>query len=305
MRKSCVWLVMAAVLLACGGAFAMEMTPPVFEWERDLHKHWQLNESGLPVNSGEHTLDDAFVCTVCGSEIWDFGDGSGDVNNYDTLGNLLHYTGFGADGAILNDSRHRLTYNEDGIVVLDQEFIGGVLYGEYVYTADADGNQIPVTQTAYNEDGTVSTNWYDEYGNCVRAAIFDAEGKLDSEMLMEYAVSDEGWHYEAKTTVRFAQGECFYSEQNQYGDKIRAINTDADGTKWLDRVYEFEYADGMKRHMQAFENGVLVAETFYDEEGCNSKDIEYMEDGSCIVYTYDENGDTVETVYDAAGNLME
>lgn len=312
MKKCFVWILMVSLLFTCGAAFAeapvypgADLAAPVFEWERDLYTHWQLDESGQAVNTAEHTLDDMGFCAVCGSEVWDYGDGAGDVNNYDEYGNLLHYTGFEADGVIFNDARHILTYDENGVLVRDLEFIGGVLFGEYIYTADADGNQIPVKQSAWYDDGTSAVNEYDQHGNCVRSASYEADGSLSAETLMEYALDEDGWYYECKNTVRFADGETFCSEYNQYGDEIRSVNTHADGTVWLDRTYEFEYADGVKQHKQAFENGKLVVETFYDEDGCDLRDIEYLEDGSSIVYTYDENGDTIENHYDAAGNPVE
>lgn len=305
MKKCLTWLVLISVLLVCSMAAAEERIPPVFAWERDLHTHWQLDAAKQPIHTAEHTLDDMMVCTVCGSEIWDFGDGSGDVNNYDEQGNLLRYTSFAADGTIISEISHHLTYDENGVLVLDLEFVDGVFLTEYVYQADADGNAIPVTQTAYFDDGTVSVNEYDEYGNCVRSASYEADGSLSAETLTEYAMGDDGWYHEYRIMTRFADGATFFKERNQYGDATRTINTEADGTVWLDHVYEYEYADGVKLWSKTYSNGVLVAENFYDAEGCNTKDIEYLEDGSCIVYTYDENGDTTETVYDAAGNPVE
>lgn len=139
----------------------------------------------------------------------------------------------------------------------------------------------------------------------MRSANFAADGSLIVETLSEYALGDYGWYYECKTTTRFPDGESFYNEYNQYGDATRTINIHADSTVWLDRVYEYEYAHGVKRRMKAYEDGVLVAEKFYDEEGCNAKDVECLKDGSYIVFTYDEDGNTIETVYDAAGNLVE
>ncbi len=303
-KKYVALCLMVFVLLA--SSFAEELVVPVFEWERDLYTHWQLDENSHPVNAGEHTLDDAMFCTVCGSEIWDYGDGSGSgsVNNYDEQGNLVHYTDF-AEGVIENDSRHILTYDENGVLILDLEFIGGVFFGEYTYAADENGNAVPVKTTVWYDDGTSAENEYDQYGNCVRSASYEADGSLVSETLMEYAMNEYGWYYECKTLARFTSGATFYSEYNQYGDEIRSINTNDDGTVWLDRVYEYKYAGSTKVWSGSYAAGMLVAETFYDADGCNAKDVEYNEDGSCIVYTYDEDGNTIETVYDAAGNPVE
>ena len=311
MKKCFAWILMVSLLFACGAAFAeapaypgAELVAPVFAWERDLYTHWQLDEGGQAVNSAEHTLDDMGLCSVCGSEVWDYGDNCGSVSNYDEQGNLLHCTDF-EEGVIVSDIRHSLTYDENGVLVQDLEFVGGVLFGEYIYTVDADGWQIPVKESAWYDDGTSSVNEYDQHGNCVRAASYEADGSLSAETLMEYALNEDGRFYECKNTTRFADGAAFCSEYNQYGDEVRTIYTYADGTVWLDRVHEYVYAFGTCLQSRTYENGKLIAESLYNVEGDNVQDTEYLEDGSYIVYTYDENGDTIEAHYDAAGNPVE
>lgn len=224
MKKFFVWILMVSLLLVCAAAFAeapvypgADMAAPVYEWERDLYNHWQLDANGQPVNTAVHTLDDAMICTVCGSEVFDYGDGtgSGSVSNYDAHGNLLHYTGI-EEGVAVNESRHILTYDENGVLVRDLEFIGGVLFSECIYAADAEGNAVPVTQTVWYDDGTSAMNEYDQNGNCVRSTSFESDGSLDVETLTEYAMSEDGWFYECKTLTRFASGATFYSEYNQY-----------------------------------------------------------------------------------------
>ena len=310
MKKCFAWILMVSLLLTCAAAFAEAPVypaavpaAPVFAWECDLSTHWQLDGNGQPVNAAEHTLDEMDFCTVCGGEVWDYGDDSGCVSLYDEQGNLLHYVGI-EEGVITYDSRHILTYDENGVLVQDLEFIGGVLYGEYVYAVDEEGSQIPVQQSFWNDDGTSSVNEYDQYGNCVRSASYEADGSLSAETLTEYALADDGWYYECKVLNRFPEGATLYSEYNQYGDEIRTINTHEDGTVWLNTLTMYEYVDGVKAWARTYDC-VLVAESFYDEDGCNTKDIEYLEDGACIVYTYDENGDATEAHYDAAGNPVE
>jgi len=281
------------ILLFLWTAVSLAETPamPVFEWERNITHHWQLDEQGHAIRKEAHQLDDLLLCAVCGSEVWDYGDGSGDVNNYDEKGNLLRYTNFDAEGIILYDSVHALTYDENGVLAKDLEYIDGLFFGEYIYTADAEGNPLPVTHAYYYDDGTGIKSWFDENGNEIRIINYDETGAVISEMLREYARDEDGWYYEAKTTMRFAEGEEFYTEYNAYGDETRKIYSEADGTVWLDQVYEYEYAQGVKKWCKAYEGGRLVLESVYDESGRHVMDIEYQEDGSFTEIFYDEEDD--------------
>ena len=292
-----------ALMLAFSCAFAEEL--PVFEWERDGENHWQLDAAGGIVNQGAHEIGEGdWLCAVCGCELLDWGDGTVDVTDYDEYGNILRYTTY-ADGEKTYESIHVLTCNEYGLVLKDVEYIDGVLYGESVYTMSEEGEQIPVSQTAWNDDGTTSINEYDAYGNCVRSVIFDAEGAVDTETLSEYALSDSGWYYECKTTTSFASGEVFYEETNQYGDPVCTRNTDSDGTAWADWRYEYEYKDEVKVWSKQYTGEMLIAEEFFNEEGTCVREVEYLEDGSKDVTLYQENGDTESiTTYAADGSVI-
>lgn len=297
MRKIIALLV---VLLLAVPAMAEEGLP-VFEWQRDLVNHWKVDKAGEMQAFGTHVLDDELVCSVCGSQVSAWDDGSGDVYDYDAMGNLLRYTGFDETGAKTTESTHALTCNEDGVLLLDLEYVDGVFYGEYVYRADEDGWPVPVRQTCYDADGSVSVNEYDEAGNLVRASVCDAEGALIVEILSEYEMDASGWYYEAKSLTRFTSGESFYSERNSYGDETRSLNKNADGVVWSDTVCEYEYVDGVLRWKKQYSFGVLSLEAEYDDQGNLVKETEYPGDGSYIVYSYDEDGECTEQIFDATG----
>ena len=305
MMKKTIARLLAIGLLLASAAVAQEAALPAFEWERDMVNHWKLEADGQRIDMEAHVFDDAMLCTVCNSEVWDYGDGSGCVNNYDEQGNLLHYTDFDVDGAILNEIRHSLTYDENGVLVLDLEFIGETLYLENIYRADADGCSVPVKTTCFNDDGTLSVNEYDENGNCIRTYIQHEDGTIGSQTLTEYEPGDDGWYYEAKVTDRFDTGEVICAIKNQYGDTISYVYTEADGSVSMNITDEFEYVDGVRRYNRTYSFGVLVSESFYDEEGCNIRDIDYEEDGTYHVTTYDENDEPVTVTYNAAGEIVE
>lgn len=301
MKRFAVLLLMA--MLFSAGCAAEEMLP-VFTWQRDLVNHWQLNEDGEATGLAPHTLDDALVCTECGSEIYVWDD-SGDIHDYDEMGNLLRSTSFDENGEVVTEILHQLTYSEDGVLLLDLEYVDGVFCGEYVYRADDDGMSIPVRQTFYHDDGTFSVNEYDEFGNMVYAVVYEADGTWIVESFSEYEMVEDGWFYEAKSTTRYATGESFHSEHNVYGDVIRHLNAEADGTVWSDTVYEYGYLDGVRQWKKQYSFGKLTFEETYDEAGCLLTEKEYLEDGGYIVWIYDAEGECTETTYDADGNPAE
>lgn len=295
--------ILAALILSLSASGNGPAVLPDDEWQRDLTSHWRLDESGAVTDLAPHTLDDMLLCSVCGSEIIDFGDGSGDVINYDAQDNIVRYTSFQADGSISYESLHQLTYDDNGHLTLDVEYVNGVLACETSYTVDADGfYPLPVKSTYYNDDGSFSVNDYDEHGNVIRSAIMEADGTVSYEAIGEFVLGEEGWYYEARNTASFADGTSFYTEYNQYGDMIRTINKEPDGTIWADDVYEYEYTEeGIRKGCKQYSFGVLVMESFCNSDGYIVKEIEYLEDGSTIVYEYDEEGNATETHYDAAG----
>ena len=174
-------LILLAALLTAAFATAEEPAMPTFQWQRDAQKHWQTS----PADAQPHTLDELSVCTVCGCELLDWGDGSVDVYDYDEYGNCTRYTCIDSDGVITLEIVHALTY-ENGLLVMDREFYDGVFLCETIYA----GDHIPVKMTTWNDDGTISINEYDEHGNCVHAYILAADGTVDFETISEFVETE-------------------------------------------------------------------------------------------------------------------
>jgi len=303
MKKLIAWFLVSLVLLCAACAEAPVL--PVFEWEHNGQDHWQLDASGAVINQGAHQLEDGWLCSICGGEVLDWGDGTFDVTDYDAYGNMLRISSYDEAGELTYQNLHVLTCNEDGIVLKDVEYIDGILYGESIYTVSADGEQIPVIATVWNDDGTTSINKYDEQGNCVFAAVYEENGELLFETISEFALADDGRYYECSTTSRYASGETFYQESNQYGDPLRTLNTSDDGTPWADYTYEYEYKNGSKVWSRQYTSGVLSWEEYFDDEGNCVKDIEYLEDGSSIVTLFNALGDaTTSTSYAPDGSIL-
>ncbi|MBE5810055.1 MAG: hypothetical protein E7318_03870 [Clostridiales bacterium] len=288
-------VILLATLLVFALATAEEPVMPEFQWQRDAQNHWQ----GSPADAQAHSLDDNWICSICGCEVLAWDDGSADLYDYDEYGNPTRYTCINSDGAIILEIVHALTY-ENGVLVRDHEFYDGVFLCETIYA----GDHIPVKQTVWNDDGSTSINEYDENGNCVHAYILDADGMMSFETISEFTETEDGWYTEVKTTSRFADGTCFQSEYNLFGDPIRTVNTEADGTIWSDTVYEYEYDGINKVWCKQYSFGRLAMESWY-QDGQLITETEYPEEGGKYIYEYNDNGDiTLITSYAADGTLL-
>ena len=267
---------------------------PVFEWERDALNHWQLQKDGTKTAVQAHEVDeDTMICSVCGTEVWLFEDGSADLNNYNGQGELVRYTSFDEAGEITNDGAYIFVLAEDGGKMHEYQFGNGRFVAQTAYAMGEDGANHPAWSETYYDDGTWARNEYDAYGNCIKAYTYDVNNATDSETTTEYALNEDGWFYEAKSTTNM-DGAIFISEYNAYGDKTYSyISDSAEGTVFeTRRVYE--YKRGQRVYCKQYERDVLVMEIFYNEDGSTAKEIEYLEDGTTVVYEYDENGDLIE-----------
>lgn len=276
---------------------------PVFLWERSGAEHWKQSASGEKTDVGAHTFDGA-NCTVCGSEVWRFDDGSADVSDYNDHGDLTRYTSFDGSGKVIIEICYAYEYDAEGRMLLSREFTGDVLTGEVTYTVNDSGETIPVSQVAYYDDDTWAINEYDEHGNLIHTATYETDGTISFEEFSEYALSTEGYYYESSKTSLFADGASFYHEYNEYSDPIRTLNMEADGTVWEDAAYEYQYENGMMLWKKQYSSGVLTQEFFYNEEGLATRETEFFDDGAKMTTEYNAFSDPVIiTFYTADGSV--
>ena len=336
---------MLILLTACGKAPAeapveapVEEAAPAAEevhthtadtWERDFSEHWQICECGEIFNQAAHALGEDLFCTDCGSEVWDYGDGSGCVYNYSEYGDWTRMTDYDADGNVLFEQIFEIEYDAGGSKLLEKIYTDGVLTEDWEYGE----NSVPKKGTFYSDDGTWSVNEYDESGNCVHTVSYTAEDVIEAETFSEYMEDADGWFYESKYTVVFSDGERHVTERNEYGDQTSWSVYLADGT--LDTAFISEHTydeNGNLLWEKTDYNGERVDETVYtyDEDGnllleeltstdgsaylCEYQVIEddWVQcvrevltdvDGTYIVREYDEYEEVISEIrYDAAGN---
>lgn len=279
-------------------------------YERDAKDHWQLCECGEEVNRAAHKLVDV-TCTVCGSEVWTDDDGSANVYNYDTNGDLLRTTSYDAGGNVTCDQTRVYAYDEEGDLTGLTTFENGQLSGETEFAPGSDGLWYEARYTGYHGDGSRFTNEYNETGDRLVFLSYDANGVLQEESRYEYAQTADGETYNSKVSSVFADGSTSVCEYNEQFDILREAICDADGTAISDLRYEYEYDEkGRKKTEKRYQGDILIEEFFYktieDEDGWTNyaeKIIAYIEDGSRHIITTAEDGTETLTIIDADGTV--
>lgn len=292
-KKVSLCLLLLVFMLPCASMAetAVDADIPVFEWERDAKEHWHVLENGEKADAAPHVMQDVF-CEVCDSEIWVFDDGWADVSNYNEYGELTRSTSYDDTGAVSYDCVFAYGYDENGIKLWEKQFENGWFAGEMAYAVNADGENLPIWSVTYYDDGTSGRIEYDGQGNAVKSFTYDADGTVTYESTSEFALGSDGWYYEAKTTA-IMDGTVFTEERNEHGDWTYASIIESDGTVVSETVFEYVYQDGVKASCKQYESGVLTMESYYDEWGRLVKEIEYLEDGSTLVYEFDEEGNLI------------
>lgn len=330
--------ILLAAAAACGDAQDAASTHThviVGGWQMDAEKHWHVCENGENVDEEPHKLEND-VCTVCGSEIFTYEDGSAQLAVYDEQGNCTQLSVYGTDGSV---ERTEYEYNEDGSWMSEKVYTDEVLSAERTYEVDADGLQTPITEILYNEDGSYTGMEYDVFGELVIEVYVDAQGNTEHELRYEHTYDDANhkektmtysdgvlieeteyingtnedgsWSMSAKTTVYHDDGTKTVTDSDEELNWFTEITYDAEGNVTEELRYEYEKnEEGEDIGSKGYRNGDLFQEfaqvTNADGEVTGFMEINYAEDGGKTVCEYDENFEVIkETVYDADGNISD
>lgn len=241
-------------------------------------------------------------------------DGELYITDYNENGDIIHWTGYDADGNVYSES-----WSE--------------------YALDEDGNTYECAHVEiYNGEKVVAQ--YNRYEDITFRQMFDVEGNLTAESTWEYGYNEEGqweWVKEYRSgmliqeitnyavmetedySMRYPETIIDYFED---GTKLVTFNGSngepetetlyhADGTVNTVTRYVYEtFEDGNWKQIQVYENDCLVRDTQYvqDEEfgfSMKSSMTEYHADGTYTVSEFDENEEVIsETTFDANGNAL-
>lgn len=218
---------MAASLTAC----AEKHTHSAEGWELNAREHWQICECGEAINTAAHSLDENSKCSVCGAEIWDFGDFV-DVHTYTQYGDSLRITSYDADGSVASET-----------------------WSEYGFTAD--GESYETKNTMIDADGIKYIGEYNEQRDMTAWFCYDADGNLVTEERYEFEYDTEG-----RKQVKRA-----YVSGTLTQELIYKLVTEEDG--WMNypgTVIDY-HDDGSKTVTEYDENDEIISATTYDAAG--------------------------------------
>ena len=303
---SCVLTLTA--LAACSPAHTHS---PTAQWDRDGKEHWQLCECGEKLEAAAHTLNMDFRCTVCDSEVWDYGEGV-DVYNYGEAGELIRYSSFDDQGTSINDTRWENQYDASSNTLHQFCYENGMLITTDEYTVTSDSQTLLTKSTNYQEDGAYDVTEYNAEGNITSAIGYNADGTVSMEAYSEYAYTADGVIYESKATTTYG-GETYISEYNEHSDIVTRTKYVGDVLEFSER-YEREYnADGDSLWEKIYRDDRLIFEIVgytsnSDEDGYwryPEQSIEYYEDGGKLLSEYGENTHiSKETLFNADGSVF-
>jgi len=312
-------LTAAMLVVALTGCSSGEPAAPVHThaplegWDRNATEHWRNCECGEKLDAAVHTLDDLNVCTICGSEILDWGDGTFNVYDYDETGATIRDSSFSKGGELLMEYVYDREYDAEGNLVTEKVLVDGVLCTEASYTTDENGTW-QTGYTDYYEDGSKDIIEYNVDGEITHSQHLNADGVMELETFTEYAYTDDGEIYGAKNTEVAADGEKWYAEYNQYEDVTLRRNWAPDGTLTYFEEYEYGYNDeGDRTWVKEYRDGRLIYEILgymevYDDYGYSrfpETTVEYYEnDTKLVIVNGVDSEPAIKTWYNAAGEVV-
>lgn len=248
------------------------------------------------------------------------------------------YVSFMPDG-----SKNIFNYNTDGNITETQSYTaeGSVIYEElYEYKTDSNGNQYNSVITQNNfELGTVSVFEMSENGDMIMSVEKDLDGNIiyedryDREYdengnklwekhyvngelvyeVIEYSLSEDGnWAFPKKEIEYTEEGLTKVYDYNEKGELILEKDYDENGNVVYYFVCEYEYDENdVMLSKKTYKNGSLSTEEYFKttEDGWTypeSETVYYPELNVAYKSIYNEFGDqTGRIVYDAEDNIVQ
>lgn len=255
-----------------------------FETERTYDENEQITlvktvrsdgfESTTNFNGGVATTTETFANGLLTFEEERFSDGSRTSTSYyyDANGNLSQTDVFEFDASFLITDRVLTFYNEDGSIW-------------YSFDQDFDANGFLTQETGTYADGEIFGIWYyDQNGLLSRQDVY-FEGSLNYYIEFEYNAD-----FRIVTATDFwPDGELFGIRNYTYNDlgfTETITYSGPDGLVYLTDVFEYDEngfvlkisgfgANGNLSYVLNYEDGVLVSEEIYDENGNLIEVIDY------------------------------
>ena len=284
-------LALMLVLSGCGSENKADL-----EWDRDLYEHWVNGEEGEKLKTGEHTLDDSNVCSVCGSEISAYGEGNAEIYNYlDEEKNYISRITVYENGEAVLEYSGEYKFDENGELVYAAAYVGDRLAEEYFYPE--------FTTIYYNEDGSYDKKILNEAEGISTYSSFDAEGTLIYEY--HYAPKNAEENYRTKSiSFDYEQGVKYVIDYDMNGNPIHHEMYDLEENLLSTLEYQYD-ENGNPTYQASYKDGKILGEMYFiTTENSNgetvnqiSKELYYDENGGYYLYEYDEAGNLINEGY--------
>ena len=272
-------------------------------WTCTTQEHWYTCEDCGEKISEAHTVDEEGFCSGCSHTIFDNGDGTYNIINYDYWGAIAGNVWCEEDGTVLSEMRYECEYDEQGNVLSTKSYSDGVLINETIFEVQKGEdffNHYLTQEISYDDFGKTVTE-YNQYMYETASRIYDPDGNLIAETTYEYEYDDLGnLVYSAgfnNGVMIYESAEMLGPDGSMYTEYIRYYSEGA-LTGEFSHKYDFS-SDGNLLCIWDYVDGVLAAKGMYEP---NADGIYYLAKEIC----YDENGKiTDEYHYDADGNSIE
>ena len=291
-------LAFTLILSGCASGEAAEIN-----WESDLYEHWTLDENGEKARIAEHNFVEDSVCTVCKSEVFDYGDGNGEVYEYIDEGkNLVSSLKVYENGEVVQNITAEYEFDENENLTYYTVSLNGKVVEEYFCTESV--------SVFYEEDGSYFKKFTGEDGTIVNTYYY-ADGTVYSER--SHAFKDNGETYMLQSVdYDFENGIKYVIEYNIYGNVTRHEMYDLEDNLLSTIIYEFD-EEGLPTYQANYEGDMLTIELYYknliDSDGnpftIVVKEVIYKEDGGYFLCEFDDYGIVInEGEFDADGNKI-
>lgn len=287
-----VFMICALMMLAFTGCHSHNP-----EWRIDKDSHWKECSCGEISEKGEHSFE-LEICTVCGTERKAQEGLLTDMCLYNEYGDWVQILYFDEEENLYAESEAEYNYDKNGNKLSERMYDDGVLITSCEYDYDSNGLTYRKYETEHMEDGSKTVIEYNEHGDNLGSISYDAEGKQTESYRSEYITDDEGELIGEKVYENdILTKEMKYAEGNDGGEEYLYIT----------EMTEYSQ-DGTKRTEIYNENGEVIKEIAYNEEGekLYAYDLEYLYDDEenltaiekkekgvvrqKIVYEYDDDG---------------
>ena len=290
-------LVFCLFLTACGHEHTRT------SWSCSPQEHWYVCEGCGEKLAEAHSIDPENYCSICGSSIYDNGDGTYNIMTYDQWGATAGDIWCLDDGTILAEMRYECEYDDEGNVLSTRSYSDGVLINETFFEIQRGEdyfNHYLTQEISYDEVSKTVTE-YNQYMYETAVRIYDLDDQLISETTYEYEFDELGnMVYSAGYTngvMSYESVEMLGPDGSMYNKYVRYYS-DGDLVGEYSHKYDFSSGGNLLK-VRDYVDGVLTAKGTYepDEDG-----IYYLAHEIC----YDKNGKiTEEYYYDPDGNTIE